>query len=109
LKYLFGIVLKEISDQLPEHPPVDALYRYFEELYAPIRACNIQGEKYEYFDLKSEKSIEVNDVIEKIIYHAESEWGVRGILRKDELKAPEARAPYMDAYAHQWDNLSRKI
>lgn len=25
LKYLFGVVLKSVSDQLPSHPPVDAL------------------------------------------------------------------------------------
>jgi hypothetical protein len=109
LKYLFGIVLKEISDQLPGNPPVDALYRYFEEIYAPLRICEIRGEKYEYFDLKNEKSIEVNDVIEKIIHHAETEWGIKKILKKDELKAPEAKGPYMNAYANQWENYSRKI
>lgn len=109
LKYLFGIVLKGISDQLPNHPPVDALYRYFEEIYAPIRVCDIQGEKYEYFSLKDETSFEVNDVIEKIIRHAETEWGVKNILRRDELKTPEARVPYANAYASQWENYSRKI
>ena len=109
LKYLFGIVLKTISDGLADHPPVDALYRYFEEIYAPIRTCEILGEKYEYFDLKNEKSIEVNDVIEKIIHHAATEWGITGILKRDELKAPEAKEPYLGAYASQWDNLSRKI
>ena len=38
LKYLFGVVLKTISEQLPTHPPVDALYRYFEEIYKLV--CN---------------------------------------------------------------------
>lgn len=109
LKYLFGIVLKAISDDLPDHPPVDSLYRYFEEVYAPMHTCNIHGEKYEYFDLKNEKSIEVNDVIEKIIRHAETEWGITGILTRDELKAPEAKELYAEAYASQWENLSRKI
>lgn len=109
LKYLFGIVLKTISDNLPDHPTVDALYRYFEEVYAPIHTCKIHGEKYEYFDLKNEKSIEVNDVIEKIIRHAETEWGITGILTRDELKAPEAKELYAEAYAAQWENLSRKI
>jgi hypothetical protein len=109
LKYLFGIILKGISDELPDHPPVDALYRYFEEIYAPVRTCNIRGEKYEYFDLKNEKSNEVNDVIEKIIHHAETEWNISGFLKRDELKASEARAPYLEAYASQWENLSRKI
>lgn len=109
MKYLFGIVLKAISDDLPDHPPVDSLYRYFEEVYAPMHTCNIHGEKYEYFDLKNEKSIEVNDVIEKIIRHAETEWGITGILTRDELKAPEAKELYAEAYASQWENLSRKI
>lgn len=109
LKYLFGIVLKQISDGLPDHPSVGALYSYFEEIYAPIRTDIIAGEKYEYFDLKSEKSIEMNDVIEKIIHHAETEWGITGILKRDELKAPEANEPYLGAYASQWDNFSRKI
>ena len=39
LKYLNGIVLKMISDEHPDHPSVSALYRYFEELYAPILNC----------------------------------------------------------------------
>lgn len=43
LKYLFGVVLKTISEQLPTHPPVDALYRYFEEIYAPIHVCDLPG------------------------------------------------------------------
>lgn len=108
LKYLFGHVLNVISEALPDHPPVDALYRYFEEIYAPIKTCQINGEKYEYFDLKGEKSIEMNHVIENIVHHAETEWGIKVLSRK-ELSEPEAQAPYMDAYANQWDNLSRKI
>ena len=109
LKYLFGIVLKHISNELPDHPPVNALYRYFEEIYAPLNTCNIHGKEYDYFDLKNEKSIEVNEVIEKIIHHAQAEWGISGIPSKDELKAPEAKEPYLGAYASQWDNLSRKV
>ena len=72
LKYLFGIVLKQISDALPEHPKIDALYRYFEEVYAPIHVCTIAGEKYQYFDLKNEKPIELDNVIRKIVQHAAS-------------------------------------
>jgi hypothetical protein len=109
LKYLFGIVLKRISDGLPDHPSVSALYSYFEEIYAPIRTDIIAGEKYEYFDLKTEKSIEVNDIIEKIIRHADTEWGIKEIPTRDELKAPEAKEVYTGAYASQWDNYSRKI
>lgn len=108
LKYLFGVVLKTISDNLDDHPPVDALYRYFEEIYAPINTCNIQGEKYDFFDLKNEKSIEMDDVIERIIHHATTTWGIT-IPSKDEIKAPEASEAYMGAYADMWKNLSRKI
>lgn len=108
LKYLFGVVLKTISDSLPNHPPIDALYRYFEEVYAPIHTCNIQGEKYEYFDLKNEKSIEMDDVIEKIIHHATTQWNI-SIPTKEELKEAEARELYAEAYADMWKNLSRKI
>ena len=64
LKYLNGVVLKRISEELPGHPDVSALYRYFEELYAPILKDEIDGETYEYFDLKSAKSSEMNEVIE---------------------------------------------
>lgn len=108
LKYLFGVVLKTISDQLPDHPPVDALYRYFEEIYAPILTCEIHGEKYEYFDLKHAKSIEMDDVITKIIHHATSEWGIT-MPSREELKSPECAEAYAGAYALMWENLSRKI
>jgi hypothetical protein len=108
LKYLFGIVLKTTSEQLPDHPPIDALYRYFEEIYAPIRTCTILGEKYEYFDLKNEKSVEVNSFIEKIIHHIETEWGITGILTRDDLKLPEAKEPYLGAYAAQWEKINQK-
>lgn len=108
LKYLFGVVLKTISDKLPEHPTVNALYRYFEEVYAPLHTCEINGEKYDYFDLKSEPSVEVNDVTEKIIHHAKVEWDIE-ITTKDNLKAPEAKALFAEAYANQWKDYSRKI
>jgi hypothetical protein len=101
LKYLFGVVLKTISNGLPDHPPVDALYRYFEEVYAPIHTCKIQGEKYEYFDLKNEKSIEMDDVIERIIHHAATQWNIT-IPTKEEIREAEARELYIDAYAEMW-------
>lgn len=101
LKYLFGVVLKTISNGLPDHPPVDALYRYFEEVYAPIHTCKIQGEKYEYFDLKNEKSIEMDDVIERIIHHAATQWNIK-IPTKEEIREAEARELYIDAYAEMW-------
>ena len=101
LKYLFGVVLKTISNGLPDHPPVDALYRYFEEVYAPIHTCEIQGERYEYFDLKNEKSIEMDDVIERIIHHAATQWNIT-IPTKEEIREAEARELYVDAYAEMW-------
>ena len=79
LKYLNGVVLKRISEELPGHPDISALYRYFEELYAPILKDEIDGETYEYFDLKSAKSSEMNEVIEKIIHHAKTKWNKRRI------------------------------
>lgn len=102
LKYLFGVLLKTISDQLPTHPPVDALYRYFEEIYAPIHVCDLPGgEKYEYFNLKNEKSVEMNKVIERIIHHARTEWGIE-IAEKDAIKLPEAKELWAGAYTEQW-------
>lgn len=103
LKYLFGVVLKTISDELPSHPPVNALYRYFEEVYAPLRICEIEGERYEYFDLKNEKSVEVNNVINDIVHHATSQWRIT-IPERDSLKSAEATELYADAYLEAWKN-----
>lgn len=107
LKYLFGVVLKTISDQLPEHPSVDALYRYFEEVYAPLHTCNLpRGEKFDYFDLKNEKASEVSKFIESIVHHATTEWGIQ-ILPRDEINKPEAKELWAGAYTNQWNLLSR--
>lgn len=103
LKYLFGIALKAISDALPDHPPVNALYRYFEEVFAPLHSCTINGEKFDYFDLKAEKSVEVNSVIDSIIHHATSQWGIT-IKERDLLKLPEAVEAYSDASVEMWKN-----
>lgn len=103
LKYLFGVVLKRISEELPTHPPVDALYRYFEEIYAPIHTCDLPGgEKYEYFSLKNEKASEMNKVIESIIHHANTEWGIK-IEPRDAIKLPEAKELWAGAYTEQWN------
>ncbi len=110
LKFLFGYVLKTLSEELEGHPSPEALYRYFEELYAPTRVCKIPGEAelYEYFDLKNESAAEMDFVIEKIIHHAKSEWGV-DLMSRDMLRASEAQEAYAGAYAETWKNLSRKI
>lgn len=103
LKYLFGVVLKEISEKLPTHPPVDALYRYFEEIYAPIHTCDLPGvEKFEYFSLKNEKASEMNEVIESIIHHVATEWGIK-IESRDAVKLPEAKELWAGAYTEQWN------
>lgn len=103
LKYLFGVVLRRISEELPTHPPVDALYRYFEEVYAPIHACDLPGgEKYEYFSLKNEKASEMNEVIESIVHHAADEWGIK-VETKDAASLPEAKELWAGAYTEQWN------
>ena len=103
LKYLFGIVLKTISEQLSTHPPVDALYRYFEELYAPIHVCNLpNGEKFEYFNLKNEKAAQMNEVIERIIHHAKTEFGI-DIMAKTKTSMPEEKELWAGAYTEQWN------
>lgn len=101
LKYLFGVVLKTISDSLPEHPPVDALYRWFEQAYAPLHSCIIEGQLFEYTDLKNENSVEMDYVIQRIVRHARREWDVE-IPDRDVLKVPEARELYTDAYSDVW-------
>lgn len=101
LKYLCGVVLKTISDGLSNHPPIDALYRWFEQKYAPHHSCIIDGQTFEYVDLKNENSVEMDYVIQRIIHHARQEWNI-SIPDRDMLKAPEARELYADAYAEAW-------
>ena len=110
LKFLFGYILKTLSEELEGHPDPEALYSYFEEIYAPIHRCKIPGEatEYEYFDLKNEPAAEMEFVSEKILHHATSEWGIN-LLTRDRLQASEAQELYVGAYADQWKNLSRKI
>lgn len=108
LKYLFGVVLKSVSEQLPTHPPVDALYRYFEEIYAPMHTCNLpDGEKYDYFNIKNEKASEVNEFIESIVHHVSTEWGIK-VMPKDKTKLPEAKELWAGAYTEQWHLPSQK-
>lgn len=103
MKYLFGVVLRAVSDTLPEHPSVDALYRYFERLYAPSHVCNLPGgQRFEYRNLKSEKAIEVNKVVERIVHHITTEWGI-DILPRKKVTAPEAKELWAGAYTEQWN------
>lgn len=107
LKYLFGVVLKTISNSLPTHPSVDALYRYFEEMYSPIHISVIDNKRYEYRSLKNEKAIEVNDVIDKIINHATEKWGIK-IPTQDEICASESKEVYAGAYLEMWNKVLQK-
>ena len=110
LKFLFGYVLKTLSEELEGHPGPEALYSYFEEIYAPIHRCKIPGEAkmFEYFDLKNEPAAEMDYVINEIIHHAKQEWGI-DLLTRDQLKAAEAQELYAGAYADTWKNYLRKV
>lgn len=110
LKFLFGYVLKTLSEELEGHPDPEALYSYFEEIYAPIHRCKIPGEAkmFEYFDLKNEPAAEMDYVINEIIHHAKQEWGI-DLLTRDQLKAAEAQELYAGAYADTWKNYLRKV
>lgn len=100
LTYLFSVLLKVISDQLPDHPSTESLYRYFEDEFAPIHTCTINGERYEYCDLKREKSVDVGKFIEKVTEFARSEWHL-DIPENKELKNPENVGVYSQAYLNQ--------
>lgn len=106
LTYLFSVVLKQISEQLPDHPSPLALYRYFEDIFAPEHTCTINGKEYTYFDLKNEKSIDFGKVVEKIVEFAQKRWNIT-IISKDELKSAEAREFFAKAYAKQEVDWSR--
>lgn len=101
LKYLCGVVLKAISDALEDRPPVSALYRYYENLFAPERETTIDGKVYVYRDLKSCKAIEMDVVTDKVIHHAQEKWGIR-IPTIEESRQAEAVELYADAYSETW-------
>ncbi len=107
LKYLFGVVLKTISENLPGNPPTDALYRWFEDAYAPKHRCIIGGKEFEYSDLKNENSATMDEVMSRIVRHAEEQWHIR-IPTRDDLMQPEARELYADAYTEMWKNVISK-
>lgn len=113
LSYFFSVVLKYISDSLPDHPGTTALYKYFEDMFAPIHTVKINDEQFQYCDLKSEKSSDVNDVIEKVVEYALKEWGI-DVPRKEDMRDPKMRELYSQAYLNQeveWSNFisSRKL
>lgn len=100
LTYLFSVLLKAISDQDENHPSTSALYRYFEEKFAPPHTSTIQGVEYEYFDLKREKAVDVGNFIERVAEYAQDEWGME-VPDIKELKTPEENECYSKAYLMQ--------
>lgn len=100
LSYFFSVVLKYISDSLPGHPPTTALYKFFEDMFAPIHTSIINGERFEYCELKSEKASDVNRIIEKVVEYALKEWGI-DVPRNEDLKDPELRELHSQAYLNQ--------
>lgn len=113
LSYFFSVVLKYLSDALPEHPSTTALYKFFEDMFAPIHTSIINGERFEYCELKSEKARDVNDIIEKVVEYAQRNWGIE-VPRQEDLKDPEMRELHSQAYLNQevdWSNFisSRKL
>lgn len=107
LAYLHSVVLRTIAEKLAESNPDDdpvspsELYRYFEEKFAPIHACMINNEKYEYFDLKSEHAVDIGAVTEKIARYAEKKWGIH-IPTEEELNTAPYFQLYAEAYMNQW-------
>lgn len=107
LSYFFSVVLKYISDSLPDHPGTTALYKYFEDMFAPVHAVEINGEQFEYCELKSEKASDVNNIIEKVVEYALKEWGIE-VPRQEEMKDPKVRELHSQAYLNQeadWSNF----
>lgn len=107
LAYLFSVVLKYISDNHPDHPSTEALYRYFEDCFAPLHTCLINGEEYEYTNLKGEKASDVSDFIERVVEYAYKKWGIV-VPTNEELRDPSMREAYSKAYQMQevdWRNF----
>ena len=100
LSYLFSVVLKYLSDTLPDHPDTKALYRYFEELFAPQHTCTIRGKRFVYQDLKSEKIIDVDNFIERVVKYSRENWNIV-IPDKEELREQQNRELYSQAYLNQ--------
>ncbi len=120
LSYLHSVVLRTIAEKLADRTPADQtpvspsqLYRYFEDLFAPVHTCMINGQEYEYLDLKSEKSDEIGAVTEKIAQYAEKKWGIH-VPTEEELNTAPFYQVYAEAYLNQWKGywtefLSRRV
>ncbi len=107
LTYFFSVVLSYISAQLPDHPSTTALYKYFELMFAPVHKLEIQNRPFVYRELKSEKSTDVNNVIEKVVEYALKEWGIE-VPTQDDMRDPVHRELWSQAYLNQeveWGNF----
>lgn len=51
---------------------------------------------------KMKKASEMNEVIERIIHHVNTEWGIK-VMLKDKTKMPEAKKLWAGAYTEQWN------
>ena len=112
ISYFFSVVLGYISSQLPGNPTPTSLYKYFEDMFAPVHTVEIDHEKFQYKELKTEKASDVNNVIEKVVEYALRHWGI-DVPRSEEFKDPLHREIYSQAYLNQeveWSNFisSRK-
>ena len=107
LAYLHSVVLRTIAEKLaernPDEDPVspNELYRYFEEKFAPIHTCRINGEEFDYLDLKSEHAVDVGTVTEKIVRYAEKKLGIH-IPTEEDLNTEPYFQLYAEAYLNQW-------
>lgn len=113
ISFYFAVVLSYISDSLPGKPSTTALYKYFEDMFAPVHVVRINGQQFEYCDLKSELSHDIGDVIERVVEYARTEWGIE-VPTKEEIKDPKLRELYSQAYLEQkadWSSFisSRKL
>lgn len=95
--YLFNVVLPQISEQLPDHPPKEALYRYFEDLFAPLYSVTINGETYDFSDLKREKTVIIGNFCEKVVDYAENKWGIK-VMSQEDLQDAKNSQLYSEAY-----------
>lgn len=100
LTYYFSVVIRYLSAALPDHPHPTALYKFFEDMFAPIHTSTINGEQFEYCELKSERVRDVNDVIEKVVEYALNKWGIE-IPRQGLMNDPRMREFYSQAYLNQ--------
>ncbi|RKU69523.1 hypothetical protein DWW91_11030 [Parabacteroides sp. AF17-3] len=108
MKYLYAVVLKTISDELPDHPKVEVLYRKFEKMFAPTRTTRLFKNEFSYQDLKNCTSTELDEVIQKIIWFASENLSIKVMERLD-FRPSEVTEAYVGAYNEQWEDYNRNI